>query len=97
LTSKATLRNPSSLAMAAGEPGTEPGRTKLKSSSRAPVAGRRQHDELGAGAGNAADRVHELALDQRPALDLQAQRHEEGGHDVEIGDREADVVEAPYM
>ena len=34
LTSKATLRNPGSLAMAAGEPGTEPGRTKLESSRR---------------------------------------------------------------
>src|SRR5262249_41990977 len=61
------------------------------------IAGRLQHDDLGAGAGNAADRVQELALDERPALDLQAQRHEEGGHDVEICDREADVVEAPYM
>ncbi|HEY4852732.1 MAG TPA: hypothetical protein VII22_18245, partial [Streptosporangiaceae bacterium] len=47
-------------------------------------------------AGNAADRVQELALDERPALDLQAQRHEEGGHDVEICDREADVAEASY-
>ena len=54
-------------------------------------------DDLGAGPGNAADRVQELALDERPALDLQAQRHEEGGHDVEICDREADVVEASYM
>jgi hypothetical protein len=38
-----------------------------------------------------------LALDERAALDLQAQRHEEGGHDVEICDREADMVEASYM
>jgi len=34
--------------------------------------------------------------DERPALDLLAQRHEEGGHDVESCDREADVAEAPY-
>src|SRR5215510_6686745 len=39
LTSKAMLRNPSSLAMAAGEPGTEPGRTKLESSRRVPSPG----------------------------------------------------------
>src|SRR6266511_3070979 len=39
LTSKATLRNPSSLAMAAGEPGTESGRTKLESSRRVPSSG----------------------------------------------------------
>jgi hypothetical protein len=83
--------------MAAGEPGTESGRTKLESSRRGAIAGRLQHDDLGAGAGDAADRVQELALDERPALDLQAQRHKEGGHDVEICDRDADVVEAPYM
>jgi hypothetical protein len=47
-------------------------------------------------AGNAADGVQELALDECPALDLQAQRHEEGGHGVEICDREADVIEASY-
>jgi hypothetical protein len=35
----------------------------------------------------ALDRVQELAFDERPALDLQAQRHEKGGHDVEICDR----------
>ena len=39
----------------------------------------------------------ELTLDERPALDLQAQRHEEGRHDVEICDRQANVVEASYM
>ena len=33
-----------------------------------------------------------FALDERSALDLQAQRHEEGGHGVEICDREADVT-----
>src|SRR6266498_2990098 len=39
LTSKATLRNPSSLAMASGEPGTDSGRTKLESSRRVPSSG----------------------------------------------------------
>jgi hypothetical protein len=47
--------------------------------------------------GDAADRVQELALDERPALDLQAQGHEERGHRVEICDRDADMVEASYM
>jgi len=60
-------------------------------------ARRRAARSARARAGNAADRVQELALDERPALDLQAQRHEEGGHDIEICDRQADVVEAPYM
>jgi len=36
LTTKATLRNPRSLALAAGEPGTESGRTKLEMPSRVP-------------------------------------------------------------
>jgi hypothetical protein len=38
-----------------------------------------------------------LALDERPALDLQAERDEEGGHDIEVCNRDADVVEAAYM
>ena len=56
-----------------------------------------QHDDLGAGVRDAADGVEEFAFDERPALDLEAQRHEERRHEVEICDREADVVEAPYM
>jgi hypothetical protein len=83
--------------MAAGEPGTESGRTEARELQASAIAGRLQHDDLGAGVGNAADRVQELALDERPALDLQAKRHEEGGHDVEVCDCEADVVEASYM
>src|SRR6185369_2021589 len=61
------------------------------------IAGRLQHDDLGAGAGNTADRVQELALDERPALDLQTERHEEGGHDIEVGNGDSDVVEAAYI
>ncbi|HYB46248.1 MAG TPA: hypothetical protein VED20_02660 [Streptosporangiaceae bacterium] len=53
-------------------------------------AGRCDTDQLGAQPG----RFYCIA---GPALELQAQRHEEGGHDVEICDREADVVEASYM
>ena len=83
--------------MAAGEPGTESGRTKTSKLQALATVGRLQHDDLGAGVGNAADRVQELALDERLALDLQAQRHEEGGHDLEICDRDADVVEASYI
>src|ERR1019366_345895 len=40
-TSKATLRSPSSLAIAAGDPGWWSGRTKLESSSRVPPSGGR--------------------------------------------------------
>src|SRR5258706_288071 len=61
------------------------------------LVGRLQHHDLGTGVGNAADRLQELALDERPTLDLQAERHKEGGHDIEICDRDADVVEASYM
>ena len=39
--SKATLRSPSSLAIAAGDPGWWSGRTKLESSSRVPQSGGR--------------------------------------------------------
>jgi hypothetical protein len=83
--------------MAAGEPGTESGRTKARELQAGAIVGRLQHDDLGAGVGNAADRLQELALDERPALDLQAERHEEGRHDIEICDRDADVVEASYI
>ena len=62
-----------------------------------PIVGRPQHDDLGARVGNAADRVQKPALDERPALDLQTERHEQGGHDIKIRDRDADVVEASHM
>jgi hypothetical protein len=47
-----------------------------------------------AGAGDAGDGVHELALYERPALDLEAQPDEERRHRVEVRDCDADVVEA---
>jgi len=61
------------------------------------IVGRLQHDDFGAGVRNAADGVQELALEEHRALDLEAQGHEEGGHEVEICDRDADVVEASYV
>ena len=83
--------------MASGEPRHGAGSHEARELQAGAIVGRLQHDDLGVGVGNAADRVQEFALDERPALDLQAQRHEEGGHDVEIRDREADVVEASYI
>ena len=56
--------------------------------------GRPQHDDLGAGVGDADDGVHELALHEHPALDLETQPDEERRHRVEIRDGDADVVEA---
>jgi hypothetical protein len=38
-----------------------------------------------------------LALDERPALDLQPERHEERGPDIQVCNRDADGVEAAYM
>jgi hypothetical protein len=61
------------------------------------VVGRLQHHDLGAGAGDAADGVEELALDEGPALDLQAQCHEERRHGVEGRDGDADVIEPSYV
>src|SRR3712207_2925515 len=57
--------------------------------------GRPQHDDLGAGVGDADDGVQECAFDRHPrALDLEAQRDEERRHRVQVRDRHADVVEA---
>src|ERR1700683_936302 len=61
--------------------------------SRAPVR-RLEHEDLAARVGNADDRVQKLALDEHPALDLQAQRDEERRHRVGVCDSDADVVEA---
>ena len=58
-------------------------------------AGRTQHDDLGPGVGYAHDGVQELALQNRPALSLEAQPDEEGRHRVEISDGDADVIEVP--
>jgi hypothetical protein len=57
--------------------------------------GRPQHDDLGAGVGDADDGVQELALDGHPrALDLETQPDEERRHRVEVRHGDADVVEA---
>ena len=56
-----------------------------------------QHDDLAVGVGDADDGVHELALHEHPALDLQPQPDEERRGLVEVGDGDADVVEASYV
>jgi len=58
-------------------------------------AGRPQHDDLGTGVRYANDGVQELALQNRPALRLEAQPDKEGRHRVEISDGDADVIEVP--
>src|SRR5262249_35793463 len=57
--------------------------------------GRPQHDDLGTGVRYANDGVQELALQNGPALSLQAQPDKEGRHRVEISDGDADVIEVP--
>jgi hypothetical protein len=58
--------------------------------------GRPQHDEVTAGAGDAGDGVHKLALYERPALDLEAQPDGERPRCVEVRDGDANVVETSY-
>jgi hypothetical protein len=56
-----------------------------------------QHDDLGARVRDAADGVQELAFHERASLDLEAQADEERRHRVEVGDGDADMVEAPQL
>jgi hypothetical protein len=56
-----------------------------------------QHDDLAAGVGDADDGVHELALHEHPAFHLQTQPDEERRSAVEVGDGDADVVEASHV
>src|SRR5205807_6196697 len=58
---------------------------------------RPQHDDVTAGAGDANDGVHELALYERPALDLEAQPDEKRRGRVEVRDGDADMVETSYV
>jgi hypothetical protein len=60
-------------------------------------AGRPPHDDLDAGAGDADDGVHQLALHEHPALDLKAQPDENRRCLVEVRDGDADVVEASHV
>ena len=50
-----------------------------------------------AGARDANDGVHELALYERPALDLEAQPHEKRRHRVKVRDGDTDMVKTSYM
>jgi hypothetical protein len=60
--------------------------------------GRPQHDDLGAGVGDADDGVQELALHEHPcALDLETQPDEERRRRVEIGNSDSDMIEPSYM
>jgi 5-methyltetrahydropteroyltriglutamate--homocysteine methyltransferase len=58
--------------------------------------GRPQHDDLGAGVGDAADRVQELAFHERPALDLETQPDEERRRRVEVSNGDTDMIETSY-
>jgi len=60
-------------------------------------AGRPQHDDLALRVRDADDRVDELALHERAALDLETQVGEERRHRVEVGDGDSDVVELPDL
>jgi hypothetical protein len=89
LTSNDTLRNPSSLAIAAGEPGTKSGRTNLASSRRPPSPG-----ALSMTISVRASGMPQTVSKNSPSTN--ALPHEERGHDIEICDRQADVVEASH-
>src|SRR5580693_5812589 len=59
--------------------------------------GRPQHDDVTAGAGDADDGVHEVALYERPAVDLEAQPDEKRRHRVKVRDGDTDMVKTSYM
>ncbi len=59
--------------------------------------GRPQHDDVTAGVGDADDGVHELALYECSALDLEAQPDEERRHRVEVRNGDANMVETSYV
>jgi hypothetical protein len=82
------------LATAAGEPGSWSGRSEARQLQPGTSVGRPQHDDLGAGVGDADDSVYKLALHERPALDLETEPDEERRHRVEVRDGDADMVEA---
>ena len=58
-----------------------------------PAVRRTQHHDLRARVRDAADGVEELALHEGPTFHLEPQCDEERRRPVEIGDRDADVVE----
>jgi len=58
--------------------------------------GRTQHHDLAAGVGDADDGVHELALHEHSAFELETQPDEERRHLVEVRDRDADVIETAH-
>ena len=64
---------------------------------RGSALGGPEHHDLGTGAGDADDRVQEGAL-QLHALpvDLEPEADEEPHRRVEVGDGDAEVVEAPH-
>ena len=60
--------------------------------------GRPQHDDLGAGVGDADDSVQKFALHKHPrSFDLETEPNEERRHRVEVRHGDADMVEASYV
>ena len=96
-TSKQMLRRPSSLAIALGDPGSWSGLTKPRQLDPGSSLGRPWHDDLGPRVRDADDRLDELALHERAALDLETQVGETRRHRVEVGDGDSDVVELPAV
>jgi hypothetical protein len=85
------------LAIAAADPGSWSGRTKLEQLQPGTSVGRPQHDDLGAGVRDADDSVQKFPLQEHPrALDLETEPDEERRHRVEVGDGDADMV-APAL
>ena len=58
-----------------------------------PAVGRAQQEDLGTRAGYADDGVEELVLQERAALDLETKRNEERRRRLDVGHRDADVVQ----
>jgi hypothetical protein len=94
-TPKQTLRRPSSLAIAVGDPGSWSGLTKLASSTRVPPLGGRSMTISVRDSGMPMTVSMNSPSTNVRALDLEIQVGEERRHRVEVGDGDSDVVELP--
>ena len=86
------------MAVAAGDPGWWSGPDEARQLKPGTSIGRPQHDDLGAGVGDADDRVQEVARHEHPcALNLETQPDEERHHRVEVRNGDTDMIETSYM
>lgn len=92
------MRSPSSLAIAAGDPGSWPGRIQAGEVEAGVATGRSEHDDLGAGFWDADDRVEDSPfIDIRGPVACRPSRRTNVGMGEEEGRliREHDQIDVP--